>query len=91
MIEFLKTNQNLTKFHRKNRYWFYDLILLEVLHQNNELGADLFGRLFQKNSIQKIFQFLNEEGTFFSDIKVMLTLPKWLFVKATFRALWKLV
>ena len=91
LIEFLKTNQNLTKFHRKNRYWFYDLILLEVLHQNNELGADLFGRLFQKNSIQKIFQFLNEEGTFFSDLKVMLTLPKWLFVKATFRALWKLV
>ena len=91
LVEFLKTNQNLTQFHQKNRYWFYDLILLEVLHQNNELGADLFGRLFQKNSIQKIFKFLNEEGTFFSDLKVMLTLPKWLFVKATFRALWKLV
>jgi lycopene beta-cyclase len=91
LVEFLKTNQNLSKFHQKNRYWFYDLILLEVLHQNNELGAQLFGTLFQKNSIQNIFQFLNEEGTIFSDLKVMLTLPKWLFIKATFRALWKLV
>jgi lycopene beta-cyclase len=91
LVEFLKTNQNLTQFNQKNRYWFYDLILLEVLHQNNELGADLFGRLFQKNSIQNIFKFLNEEGTIFSDLKVMLTLPKWLFIKATFRALWKLV
>ena len=91
LVEFLKTNQNLTKFHQKNRYWFYDLILLEVLHQNNELGAQLFGTLFQKNSIQNIFKFLNEGGTIFSDLKVMLTLPKWLFIKATFRALWKLV
>lgn len=91
LVEFLKTNQNLTQFHQKNRYWFYDLILLEVLHQNNELGAQLFGTLFQKNSIQDIFQFLNEEGTILSDLKVMLTLPKWIFMKATFRALWKLV
>jgi lycopene beta-cyclase len=90
LVDFLKTNQNLSQFHQKNRYWFYDLILLEVLHQNNELGAQLFGTLFQKNSIQNIFKFLNEEGTIFSDLKVMLTLPKWLFIKATFRALRKL-
>jgi lycopene beta-cyclase len=69
----------------------YDLILLEVLHQNNELGAELFGILFQKNSIQDIFQFLNEEGTILSDLKIMLSLPQWLFIKATFRALWKLI
>ena len=91
LVQFLKNNQNLSKFHQKNRYWFYDLILLEVLHQNNELGAQLFGTLFQKISIQNIFQFLNEEGTIFSDLKVMLTLPKWIFIRATFRALWKLV
>lgn len=91
LIAFLKCNQNLTQYHQKNRYWLYDLILLEVLHQNNELGAQLFGILFQKNSIQDIFLFLNEEGTILSDIKIMLTLPQWLFIKATFRALRKLV
>lgn len=91
LVAFLKTNQNLSKFHQKNRYWFYDLILLEVLHQNNELGAQLFGTLFEKNSVQEIFKFLNEEGTVFSDFKVMLSLPKWLFVKATFRAVRKLI
>lgn len=91
LIAFLKSNQNLTQYHQKNRYWLYDLILLEVLHQNNEMGAQLFGTLFQKNSIQEIFRFLNEEGTILSDIKIMLTLPQWLFIKATFRALMKLV
>lgn len=91
LIAFLKSNQNLTQYHQKNRYWLYDLILLEVLHQNNEMGAQLFGTLFQKNSIQDIFRFLNEEGTILSDIKIMLTLPQWLFIKATFRALRKLV
>ncbi len=91
LILFLKTNQNMTRFHQKSRYWFYDLVLLEVLHQNNALGSQLFGMLFQKNTIQSIFTFLNEEGTFFSDLKVMLSLPKWLFIKATFRALWKLI
>lgn len=91
LVKFLKNNQKLTQFHQKNRYWLYDLILLEVLHQNNELGGQLFGTLFQKNSIQNIFKFLNEESTFLSDLKVMLTLPKWLFIKATFRALWKLI
>ncbi len=91
LIAFLKCNQNLTQYHQKNRYWLYDLILLEVLHQNNEMGAQLFGTLFQKNSIQDIFRFLNEEGTILSDIKIMLTLPQWLFIKATFRALRKLM
>jgi lycopene beta-cyclase len=91
LVEFLKSKQNLSKFHKKKRYWLYDLILLEVLHQNNELGAELFGILFQKNSIQDIFQFLNEEGTILSDLKIMLSLPQWLFIKATFRALWKLI
>jgi lycopene beta-cyclase len=91
LVNFLKNNKNLSLFHKKSRYWFYDLILLEVLHQNNELGADIFGELFQKNSIQDIFQFLNEEGTILSDLKVMLSLPSWVFIKATFRVLWKMV
>lgn len=91
LVKFLKTNQDLIQFHQKNRYWLYDLILLEVLHKNNKLGAQLFGTLFQKNSLQNIFQFLNEEGTLFSDLKVMLTLPKWLFIKASFRALCKFI
>lgn len=90
LIEFLKTSRNLSLFHQKNRYWFYDLILLEVLHQNNELGSSIFTKLFQKNSVSEIFTFLNEEGTLLSDVKVMMSMSKWVFIKATFRALWKL-
>ena len=91
LVSFLKSGKELTQFSKRNRYWFYDLILLEVLHQNNEKGAEIFGLLFQKNKVEDIFIFLNEEGTFLSDLKVMLTLPKWLFIKATFRTLFKLI
>jgi lycopene beta-cyclase len=91
LINFLKTGKNLNQFPKRNRYWFYDLILLEVLHQNNEIGAEIFGILFQNNKVEDIFIFLNEEGTIFSDLKIMVSLPKFLFIKATFRALWKLV
>ena len=90
LIEFLKTNQKLHKFHQKHRYWLYDLILLEVLYKNNELGSSIFTTLFEKNSVSDIFNFLNEEGTVFSDLKVMMSMSKWIFIKATFRALWKL-
>jgi lycopene beta-cyclase len=91
LINFLKTGKNLNQFPKRNRYWFYDLILLEVLHQNNEIGAEIFGILFQNNKVEDIFIFLNEEGTILSDLKIMVSLPKFLFIKATFRALWKLV
>lgn len=91
LINFLKTNQNLTLFYKKNRYWLYDLILLEVLYKNNELGSSIFNKLFQKNSVQEIFKFLNEEGTLYSDLKVMLSMSKLVFIKATFRALLKLL
>src|SRR5690606_12273382 len=36
MVEFLKSNHNLNQFHQKNRYWYYDLILLEVLYEKED-------------------------------------------------------
>lgn len=89
LITFLKNNKNLNLFYKKNRYWLYDLILLEVLYKNNELGSSIFNKLFQKNSIHEIFKFLNEEGTLYSDLKVMMSMSKWVFIKATFRAFYK--
>lgn len=90
LIAFLKTGKNLSSFHTKNRYWFYDLILLEVLYKNNEKGADIFGLLFKNNSVEDIFIFLNEEGTILKDLKIISSLPKLLFLKASLRALLKL-
>lgn len=91
LVSFLKKEKPLNLFEIKNRYWWYDLIFLEVLHKNNEKGGHLFGLLFKKNNIKDIFIFLNEEGSFLSDFKIMLSLPKILFIKAAIRSIKKII
>lgn len=79
---------NLESFsEKKYRFWWYDLILLEVLYQHNHLGAKIFGILFRKNPISSIFDFLNEESNWKQEIKIVFQMPPWLFWKATVKAL----
>lgn len=82
LISFLKKEKPLNQFKMNSRYWWYDLILLEVLYQKNELGAKLFGLMFKKRNIKEIFNFLNEEQTFVQDLKIIKSMPKGIFTKA---------
>jgi lycopene beta-cyclase len=75
----------LINFHQKNRFWFYDLLLLDILSKNNELGAFIFGYLFQKNKSPKILKFLDEETSIFEELQIVLRMPSKFFVSA----LWK--
>ena len=86
---FLTTEKPLFEFNLENRYSWYDMILLEVLYQHNEKGGAIFSTLFHKNSVHDIFEFLNEEGTFLKDFKLMNTMQKWIFIKALFKSLQK--
>lgn len=76
-------------FYKKNRFWFYDLLLLDILYRNNELGSAIFSSLFKKGSPTLIFKFLDEETTLIEDLKVILKCPKMPFIKALFRAIFK--
>ncbi|MBC7606815.1 MAG: lycopene cyclase [Burkholderiales bacterium] len=81
LITFLQTQTDFRKFHKKTKFWFYDLLLLDVLAAKNELGVRIFSALFQKGKPSLIFKFLDEQTTFFEDIQVIIKCPKWLFVK----------
>lgn len=72
LLCFLKTEQPLTAFHQKNRFWFYDLLLLDVLDKHNENGSELFIRMFAKNPPLRIFRFLDEK-TFFGEELLILS------------------
>ncbi|MBW1657962.1 lycopene cyclase family protein [Flavobacterium quisquiliarum] len=91
LIEFLQsvssTSLNMKAFHKKNRFWFYDLLLLDILYRHNELGSAIFSSLFKKGNPQLIFKFLDEESTFLEDVKVILKCPKFPFIKALFRVI----
>jgi len=82
LVEYLKTGESLRDFHKTTRFWWYDLLLLDVLFKDNSIGARIFGTLFKKNSVQKIFKFLDEETSFAEDLRVMLTMPPLRFMVA---------
>ncbi len=87
LVEFLKHNRPLSQFGRKNRFWFYDLLFLDVLSEDNANGADLFKRMFQNNSPEVIFKFLDEKSNYWQEFQIMRSFKVGKFV----RALWKRV
>jgi lycopene beta-cyclase len=77
----------MTSFHKKSRFWFYDLLLLDILYRHNELGSPIFSSLFKKGNPALVFKFLDEETSLLQDVKVILKCPKMPFIKALFRVI----
>ena len=65
IIDFVKSNNSFKNFMTKNRFWFYDLIFLDVLYEKNHLGKNLFSNMFKKNNPKTIFKFLDNKSSFF--------------------------
>ena len=82
LIAHLKSEKPLSDFGSKNRFWYYDLLFLDVLHTNNALGYTIFQSLFKKRPPQLIFKFLDENTTLWEDIYYIMGCPKKPFIKA---------
>lgn len=82
LIQYLKDGQSLEKFHKRTKFWFYDLLLLDILHKKNYLGAKIFGEMFRKNEPERILKFLDEETTILEEISMFSKMPKRLFIRA---------
>jgi len=88
LIEFLQNESlKMKDFHKRSRFWFYDLLLLDILYRNNELGCSIFSSLFKKGNPALIFKFLDEETSLIEDFKVILKCPKIPFIKSLFRVI----
>ncbi|WP_299013697.1 lycopene cyclase family protein [uncultured Polaribacter sp.] len=87
LLDFLKRDKPLNTFHKRNKFWFYDLLMLDVLSKENYLGASLFSRLFKRNKTQQILKFLDDETSFLEDLKIMATMPTSKFLSAFFKRL----
>ena len=88
LVQFLKTEGDLRKLYKRSRYWFFDLIFLGVLYRNNELGSSIFASIFKNNKTQDIFRFLDEDGSWYSDLKIIFrTQPKLNFISSFLRNL----
>tara|TARA_Y100000991_G_C21974001_1_gene351131 strand:- start:3140 stop:4297 length:1158 start_codon:yes stop_codon:yes gene_type:complete len=91
LIDFLKSNKSFKKFKTKNRFWFYDLLFLDVLYYNNKLGSNLFERMFKYNKFNSIFKFLDNESSFTDEIKIISSFPKWIFIKSLIKNIPKII
>ncbi|MGL2965264.1 lycopene cyclase family protein [Flavobacterium sp. XGLA_31] len=82
LVQFLTTETDFRKFHKTTKFWFYDLLLLDILDKKNALGSSIFSAIFQKGNPTVIFKFLDEETSFWEDLHVIWRCPKGLFIKA---------
>ena len=87
LINYLKRNSNLLKFEKITRFYFYDMLFLDVLATNNNLGSELFSNLFHKVDVKTIFRFLDDSTNFLEDFKIISSFPKKIFLKALLKRL----
>lgn len=73
----------------EKRFKFYDTTLLNILHNKTLPGDRIFADMFQKNPIDRVLRFLDNESTLEDEINLMATLPKGVFMKAAFQEIFK--
>ena len=85
LVTFLKTGNDLAQFSKRTKYWFYDLLFLDVLANNNAKGSTVFASMFKKVNVKTIFRFLDEESTLLEDLKIILSVSPKSFMQAIFK------
>ncbi len=89
LVSFMETHTDGRKFHSKTKFWWYDLLLLDILDQKNETGSAIFSALFEKGNAPLILKFLDEETSFWEDLQVIWKCPKGLFINALLKRLFR--
>ncbi len=82
MVQLLKSGKPLNQPRTKNKFWYYDLLLLDILHADNSKGRLIFEALFKNRDPRLILKFLDEETSFWEDLKIISGCPKKEFIAA---------
>ncbi|WP_422105088.1 lycopene cyclase family protein [Winogradskyella sp.] len=85
LVSFLKDEKDLSKFNKVSKFWYYDLLFLDVLANHNDEGADLFASMFRKGNTKTIFKFLDEESSLIEDLKIIFSVPPKRFIQSLLR------
>jgi len=82
IIANLKNNCSPEKNTLNKKFYFYDSLYLDVLVNHNKLGESIYTDMYEKNSIQQIFKFLDEETSLWEDFKIIISFKFSPFLKA---------
>ncbi|NBL65029.1 lycopene cyclase [Flavobacterium sp. NST-5] len=89
LIQFLLQKNDFRTYYSTNKFWFYDLLLLDILHHKNHLGNTIFSSMFKTAKPEKIFKFLDEETNIIEDLYVIWQCPKKPFLIALFNRIFR--
>ncbi|RZJ73691.1 lycopene cyclase family protein [Flavobacterium sp.] len=82
-------NADFSKFHRTDRFRWYDKIFVSVLFHENARGKEIFTALFRRASPELVLRFLREETTFWQEIRILASCPKRLFITHIIRQMFR--
>ena len=81
--ENIENISNSKRFEIGKKYQFLDDIFLRVLNKHPKKMSDIFFKMFE-TSPKTVIKFLSNKSNFFEDLKIILKMPKWTFIKALF-------
>jgi lycopene beta-cyclase len=81
LVQKLLKNQIISNVQIQSKYNFLDKIFIKVLLEEKENMHKIFFRLFKKNNTKDIISFLSNNSNFIQDIKIILSMPKLIFIK----------
>lgn len=82
IIENLKQNQNPATGLVNKKYRLIDTLYLDVLTNHNDWGETLYTQMYERNTIQQIFKFLDDETSMLEELRIMNSLEAKHFLKA---------
>lgn len=85
----IKSGMVVRKVPKKDRFWWYDLWMLDYLWKYNGRGHELFTSLFTKRDTRLILKFLDEETTLSEELMIISACPKRRLAGMAFRRLFK--
>jgi Brp/Blh family beta-carotene 15,15'-monooxygenase len=80
LAENIKNNYFFNRKIKKQRFRFYDRLLLKILNDQPEYGKPIFETLFQKVPIVKVLSFMGEKTNLFQEFSIFFRLPKRVFI-----------
>ena len=81
IVQKLIRNQIITNTQIQSKYNFLDKIFVKVLLEKKENMHKIFLKLFKDNKAKDIVNFLSNNSNFFQDLKIILSMPKFIFIK----------
>ena len=81
LVQKLIKNKIISNATIQSKYNFLDKIFIKVLLEQKSNMHKIFFRLFKKNNTKDIISFLSNDSNFMQDIKIILSMPKLIFIK----------